>query len=450
MSSRRDFIKGAAFTAGGYALNPVDLIIADTLNTTSIKSKVAISKGNNRRELTQKVLDPFRDIIKAGSLGKQIYIKVNLVEYNYPLAVTHVDTVRGLLDFLSPLTDQQIIIGESTSIFDHTTTECFEVHGYLPLEKEYNVQLLDIALGPYTQVNWIKDSYKHILKPYITSHVIDSSKYHISLARMKTHGLAVCTLAFKNYMMGSTLNFPSTHPLYSGTTNSRTLMHLGGSNKGLCQNLVLMSKHILPDFSIIDGFEGMEGEGPSRGTPVDHRIMVAGTDLVSVDRVGLELMGLDYNVVKHIQWASDLGIGQGNLDNIEIIGEDLDENRKYYQKSPYYLQSIAYIDIAPIPDWTGVEDVVPEPVNIANFPNPFNASTSVEITIPYSGFAEVYIYNIAGQKVRRLIASHMGAGKHIFVWDARDDHGRNVSSGTYFIRLNALSRTMVQKTMLLR
>ncbi|HYW47476.1 MAG TPA: DUF362 domain-containing protein [Bryobacteraceae bacterium] len=49
---------------------------------------------------------------------------------------------------------------------------------------------------------------------------------------------------------------------------------------------------------IVDGFEGMEGNGPASGTPVPHRIALASTDFLAVDRVGLECMGIDRGTYK--------------------------------------------------------------------------------------------------------------------------------------------------------
>ena len=72
-----------------------------------------------------------------------------------------------------------------------------------------------------------------------------------------------------------------------------------------------------------------------------------------------------------------------------------------------------------------------------NHPNPFNPSTTIEFTLPESGFATLSIYNISGQKVRDLAAGYMTAGAHSLTWDGRDDSGDAVSSGVYITRLVA-------------
>jgi len=74
---------------------------------------------------------------------------------------------------------------------------------------------------------------------------------------------------------------------------------------------------------------------------------------------------------------------------------------------------------------------------IHSYPNPFNPSTTIEFTLPESGFATLSIYNISGQKVKELAADYITAGAHSLIWDGRDDSGNAVSSGVYITRLVA-------------
>jgi uncharacterized protein (DUF362 family) len=65
---------------------------------------------------------------------------------------------------------------------------------------------------------------------------------------------------------------------------------------------------------LVDGFEGMEGNGPVSGTPVPHRIALASTDFLAVDRVGVECMGIDVkrkyllraDVDRMLQWRGPM------------------------------------------------------------------------------------------------------------------------------------------------
>jgi len=71
------------------------------------------------------------------------------------------------------------------------------------------------------------------------------------------------------------------------------------------------------------------------------------------------------------------------------------------------------------------------------YPNPFNTSTTILFNLPASGFTQLVIYNIAGQKVRELIAETMTVGLHNVMWDGRDDGGIVLSSGVYISRLSS-------------
>jgi len=82
---------------------------------------------------------------------------------------------------------------------------------------------------------------------------------------------------------------------------------------------------------LIDGYEGMEGNGPNSGTPVDHRVCVAGTDWLAADRVALELMGIDFNKIGYLTFCAQAGMGVADLSEIEITGEPISRHRKNYQ-----------------------------------------------------------------------------------------------------------------------
>ena len=87
---------------------------------------------------------------------------------------------------------------------------------------------------------------------------------------------------------------------------------------------------------------------------------------------------------------------------------------------------------------------------ISTYPNPFNPSTTIEFSLPEPGQVSLDIYNLAGQKVRTLVAESVNAGSHNVVWDGRDDAGKLLSSGIYFAGLGAGSLVKTAKMMLLR
>jgi uncharacterized protein (DUF362 family) len=75
----------------------------------------------------------------------------------------------------------------------------------------------------------------------------------------------------------------------------------------------------------------MEGNGPSRGTPVEHGVALAGNDVIAIDRVGVELMKITYEDIGYLQWCARAGMGQDDLAKIKIIGPDIEPYRLPYK-----------------------------------------------------------------------------------------------------------------------
>lgn len=80
-----------------------------------------------------------------------------------------------------------------------------------------------------------------------------------------------------------------------------------------------------------------------------------------------------------------------------------------------------------------------------NYPNPFNPTTNIVFHLPTSEMAIVTVYNILGQKVKTLVNRQLVAGYHKVQFD-----GANLSSGVYFVRLQAAGQTQIRKMMLLK
>ncbi len=324
LEGRRDFIKKIITGSAGVSLCMTGcspLLKKPASTSLQSKSRVSFITGNDRREMIYQALKPFEKEIKNGIEGKQIVVKPNNVLSDIPLCATHPDAVRGLLDFLKPLTDQKIIIGESTAS-NKGTMSTFEEYGYMALEKEYNVRLIDLNMESYT-TEWIINQKGHPNDIKIIDTFLDPGNYIISLARMKTHNAVVATLAFKNILMASPVNFYKGHPEFVRNRNEKSKMHAQDSAAGMNYNFFLLAHKVRPQFSIIDGCLGMEGNGPGGGTPVEHGVVLAGCDVISVDRVGVELMGINYHDIGYLQWCASAGMGQDDLSKIKILGPDL-------------------------------------------------------------------------------------------------------------------------------
>ena len=79
------------------------------------------------------------------------------------------------------------------------------------------------------------------------------------------------------------------------------------------------------------------------------------------------------------------------------------------------------------------------------YPNPFNPSTTVSLTVPSADYVSVKVYNLMGQMVGVLADGMMEANVYSFTWNASD-----VSSGVYLIKAESSSSVDIQKVMLVK
>jgi len=338
--NRREILKGICLGAAATTLGGKTYCLA-TENTEKGKSgktnkrprtqlykkvtepaRVSLVKGNDRRDIVYQSLKMIEDEVLASIGNKKILIKPNMVMTNNPLCATHVDAVRAILDFLKPHHKERIIIGES--VVWKRTFDGYKNYGYLLLEKEYNVKLVDLNAQPY-QYRYVIDKDNRPLPLRVISTFLDPDVYIISAARMKTHDRVLVTLSLKNILLAC--------PVNDYSNNDKPLVHTGprGVNSICHYNMFHLSQEVYPDLAVIDGFVGMEGSGPVGGTAFDSRVALAGLDALAVDTIGTKVMGFDPQRVGYLSAMAQAGMGQGDTEKINILGTELNQCLYHFQ-----------------------------------------------------------------------------------------------------------------------
>ncbi len=91
--------------------------------------------------------------------------------------------------------------------------------------------------------------------------------------------------------------------------------------------------------------------------------------------------------------------------------------------------------------------ILPEVTQLSPaYPNPFNATTVVQIGLPEDGFADLAVFDLNGRLVSRLVQGELTAGYHQFTFGSSEI----LRTGIYIVRLNALGTTSVQKITLIK
>lgn len=283
-----------------------------------MKSKVALVKGNDRQENIYKALDLIKDDIISKINGQEVIIKPNCLQSGVPLSCTHVDAIRGVLDFLSQLSTESITIVETCR--DSEPFESYKKLGYDLLRDEYGVSLYN----PDDENDWVdgyllNKNYEDV-KVKLSRNLYES-KCTISAAIAKTHDTVIITGAWKN-MMGALANDDK---VKMHGVNSHADRVLISEVEILPQNLLRIAKLVPPHISVVDGFIGMEGNGPVRGNEKYLGVAIASTDFVSADAVCAKAMGFDPLEIGYLFYGDQLGLGKANLDNIEIIGDPIED-----------------------------------------------------------------------------------------------------------------------------
>jgi uncharacterized protein (DUF362 family) len=346
--NRRNFVKTSIM--GGLAAtfyNPLSNQGQTIKVQEKMASSVAITSGNNRADMAFRALQPYSNQIKQAIGNRRVVLKPNMVSVDVALSATHADTLEGVLEFLKSIGKlENAIIAESAG--SGATLTGYSNYGYQRLADKYPVKLVDLDKEGY-EVRYVFDEKDFRPHPVRISRIILSpDSYIVSVARLKTHDRAVVTLSLKNIVFGAPVKdagFAFGKNSKPGAISDKPIVH-GSGFRGINYNLYSLASTLHPHLSVIDGFQGMEGNGPMGGTPVDHRVCVASTNWFAADRVGVELMGVDFAKVGYLNFCAQTGLGDPDLSKIEIIGEKLSNHIKQYKLSNNIDQQLVWMQTA--------------------------------------------------------------------------------------------------------
>jgi uncharacterized protein (DUF362 family) len=332
--NRRNFLK-ASFL-GGVALaapwGPARaLAVAEPSAVAKRTSGVALTAGEDRADLAFQALKPFSQQIAAAIGDKRVILKPNNVVIDHQLAASDAKNLEGILEFLKSIgKDGNVVIAESPA--GGSVLEGFANYGYDKLAAKYGAKLMDLDKDDYETLYCFdeKDIRPHPCRMAKT--LLDPNHFIISAAKFKTHDRVVATLSLKNIVVGAAIKRGGGERPEGGRWgNSDKPVTHGNGYRGINYNLAALASRLHPHLAVIDGYEGMEGEGPASGTPVNSRVCVVSPDWLAADRVAVELMGIDFAKVGYLNYCAQAGLGEADLSKIEIAGPALKDYIKPYK-----------------------------------------------------------------------------------------------------------------------
>ena len=265
------------------------------------KGRVALIRGDDRYGNVRQALEAIADDIDLEGV-QRITIKPNFVSVRPALSATHRDAVRAALDFLRErgVGHITLILGPASG----SAQQGIENYGYRPLIEDYGLDIVDLNNDDAVEV----DALDHRLAPMRlrVARTMVESDYRISVGPPKTHVLAIVTMSLKNMAVGGLLR------------GEKSRIH--GRTPTIHLNLYKMARHVAPHLAVIDGFQAMEGDGPVDGDPVDWRMAIASSDFLAADALAAELMGFPLEQVGYLYYCHLKGLGEGDLQRMQIVG----------------------------------------------------------------------------------------------------------------------------------
>lgn len=236
-------------------------------------------------------------IVEEDLVGKKVLLKPN-VGFDGPAKTglcTHPEVIRGLIRYFKDKGAKEVIVGDS-SVIGVNTVQALHSAGIYGVCEEEGVTCMDLNDSSPVEMK-IKDGY--VVDSILLSSIVYDVDIVVSVGVMKTHMHTGASLSIKN-MKGAMYKREKNklHRLTKGAPE-------GATEKALDYGILDLTTICYPDYAVVDGVVGVEGFGPSGGTPRPFGILVASKNPVACDMVCLKLMGIPLENVGHVKLVAE-------------------------------------------------------------------------------------------------------------------------------------------------
>jgi len=304
---RRAFISSAGLVVGGMAtakLLPEEMLLRDR---RPARSQVAILSAD---AYSEGLADSFTRVLSMFGLSlrhKSVLLKPNLVEY---IAGVEVNTnpllVSAAAEAFRKLGARSVVVAEGPG-HQRDTYLVLAESGLDAQLRGHKLTFVDLNRDELIKVT-TRANYTGLDHLWLPRTVLESD-FVVSMPKIKTHHWAGVTLSMKNMfgiVPGTKYGWP------------KNVLHW----KGIHRSILDICATAPIQFVIADGVIAMEGNGPLHGTHRHLGKIVLANDPVAADFVCAQLMGLNPNLVWHLDRASHF-LGNGSPGRIDLITEQL-------------------------------------------------------------------------------------------------------------------------------
>lgn len=264
--------------------------------------------------------------------GKAVVLKPNFNSADIAPGSTHIDTLRALVLVLQEMGAARITLAERSGPGD-TTRQVMEKKGVFDLAQELGFNVVNLEeLSPEGWVHFRpKDS--HWQDGFLFPKVYSEAESIVQTCCLKTHAYGGhFTLSLKNSVgMVPRAGYPYMRELHSSPYQRQLIAEINAAYS--------------PDLVVLDGVDAFVDGGPAIGTRVQAGVILAGSDRVAIDAVGVAILrslGTTPEVSRgrifeqdQIARAVELGLGVKSPDQIQLVTDD-SESEAYAGKNQGY------------------------------------------------------------------------------------------------------------------
>lgn len=287
--TRREFLWGAL---GGLAASSSISFLSGCTRRNRTAEVFIAKVANYESDIASVVLAGFKELgVKEAEIqGKRILLKPNLVEPH--VGAGHINShpliIRGAVEAFLRAGASRVLVAEGPAN-PRDSLLLLEESGLGEVLREDHIRFVDLNydLG-YSVENAGRHTRLSTLTLPVTLREVD---WIVSVPKMKTHHWVGVTLSMKNLigvMPGGYYGWP------------KNIFHW----EGIDRSILDINQTVNPDFAIVDGIVGMEGDGPIMGTPKRAGVLVMGRNLPAVDSTCARVMGIDPRKVSYLTEAS--------------------------------------------------------------------------------------------------------------------------------------------------
>ncbi len=242
--------------------------------------------------------------------GKRVILKPNLVEFDANGIInTHPLVVEAAIEAFKSLGAGEVIVAEGPG-HRRDNEYLLRASGLYDVVREHRVRYVDLNFDD-VRLTPLRSRFTHLNQLYLPETLYNADLL-VSLPKLKTHHWAGITLSLKNMfgvVPGSIYGWP------------KNALHWAGIHDSIID---INSSLPIPQFAIVDGIVGMEGNGPLQGQAKASGVLIFGDDLAAVDATGARLMKIEPRKIRYLE-AANRFLGNVDYDKIEQVAESLEK-----------------------------------------------------------------------------------------------------------------------------